>query len=357
MTHIDRDDLALIALAEFDLTEAERVHLSVCPQCALELISLQHTASVGRSARHISLTEPAGSVWAGIHSTLSLSGAVGAQPRLRDFVRPADAEAAGVVYDVYDASDNSEGCDVSERYDVSDGYDGYKVSDASAASDASEVSDLFPGSREASAGDPAIKVPARPVAALPVPVAELPVSPSPPPAAQPATPRASDSPARLRPRRRVRSTTRTWVRVLIAAAASLALLLAGFGAARWADALRPPATAPITFEAQLTPFPGWKASGSAAVEVTPGGHREVVVDLTGLAVATAAAPLREVWLIKADASGLISIGLLDGNIGHFDIPDGVDLAQYPLVDVSAEPDNGNPAHSGNSIVRGELHAM
>ncbi|WP_432432642.1 anti-sigma factor domain-containing protein [Cryobacterium breve] len=66
--------------------------------------------------------------------------------------------------------------------------------------------------------------------------------------------------------------------------------------------------------------------------------------------------LREVWLIKADASGLISIGLLDGNTGHFDIPDDVDLAQYPLVDVSAEPDNGNPAHSGNSIVRGELHA-
>lgn len=325
MTHIDRDDLALIALAEFDLTEAERVHLAACPQCALELISLQHTAAVGRSARHISLTEPAGSVWAGIHSTLSLSGAVGAQPRLRDFVRPADAAGSGAVYDVYDASDNS------EEYD------------------------LFPDSREASAGEPALTVPALPVAALAVPVAELPVSP-PPTAPQPAIPRTSDSPARLRPRRRVRSTTRTWVRVLIAAAASLALLLAGFGAARWADALRPPATAPITFEAQLTPFPGWQASGIAAVEATPGGHREVVVDLTGLTVVTAAAPLREVWLIKADASGLISIGLLDGNTGHFDIPDGVDLAQYPLVDVSAEPDNGNPAHSGNSIVRGQLHA-
>jgi hypothetical protein len=134
------------------------------------------------------------------------------------------------------------------------------------------------------------------------------------------------------------------------------LVLGGFVAARWFDATQQPATAPVTFEARLTPFPGWQASGSAEVEATPGGHREVVVDLTGLAVATAAAPLREVWLIKADASGLISIGLLDGNTGHFDIPDDVDLAQYPLVDVSAEPDNGNPAHSGNSIVRGELHA-
>ena len=81
-----------------------------------------------------------------------------------------------------------------------------------------------------------------------------------------------------------------------------------------------------------------------------------VAAAAALAGAAGSANLTEVWLIKADASGLISIGLLDGNTGHFDIPDGVDLTQYPLVDVSAEPDNGNPAHSGNSIVRGELHA-
>ena len=89
------------------------------------------------------------------------------------------------------------------------------------------------------------------------------------------------------------------------------------------------------------------------MEKAADGHREVVVDLTG---ATGSAPLREVWLIKADASGLVSIGLLDGATGRFSIPDGLDLAQYPLVDVSAEPDNGDPAHSGDSIVRGELHA-
>ncbi|MEB0288894.1 anti-sigma factor, partial [Cryobacterium sp. 10S3] len=74
------------------------------------------------------------------------------------------------------------------------------------------------------------------------------------------------------------------------------------------------------------------------------------VDLT--APATPDTSLREVWLIKADASGLISIGLLDGNTGRFDIPDTVDLTQYPLVDISAQPNNGNPAHSGNTIVRG-----
>ncbi|MEA9999458.1 anti-sigma factor [Cryobacterium sp. RTS3] len=344
MTHIDRDDLALIALAEFDLTEAERGHLAECPQCALELISLQHTAAVGRSARHVSLTEPSAAVWAGIHATLGLSAAVGTSPLLRDFVRPADAAGAGD-----DVGDLLEG----ER-ETSAGV----VSGAGSGIDAGIDSVVDAG---IDTGEPPTVEPpvVRPSAAHPPVLPQSTATPGGDPAVAdpPSTrPPASDSPAAMRPRRRRTARRRTGLRVLLAGAAAMVLVLGGFVAARWIDAMQQPATAPVTFEARLTPFPGWQASGSAEVEATPGGHREVVVDLTGLSVATAAAPLREVWLIKADASGLISIGLLDGNTGHFDIPDDVDLAQYPLVDVSAEPDNGNPAHSGNSIVRGELHA-
>jgi hypothetical protein len=86
----------------------------------------------------------------------------------------------------------------------------------------------------------------------------------------------------------------------------------------------------------------------------PDGTREVVVDIDEAAAGTAASPLREVWLLTADASGLVSIGFLDGTTGTFRVPAGVDLATYPVVDVSAEPDNGDPNHSGDSIVRGEL---
>jgi anti-sigma-K factor RskA len=64
--------------------------------------------------------------------------------------------------------------------------------------------------------------------------------------------------------------------------------------------------------------------------------------------------LREVWLLRADASGLVSLGLLDGATGRFSIPAGIDLAEFPVVDVSAEPADGNPGHSGDSIVRGTL---
>jgi hypothetical protein len=32
----------------------------------------------------------------------------------------------------------------------------------------------------------------------------------------------------------------------------------------------------------------------------------------------------------------------------------VDVGEYPVVDVSIEPTDGDPAHSGNSVVRGTL---
>lgn len=62
---------------------------------------------------------------------------------------------------------------------------------------------------------------------------------------------------------------------------------------------------------------------------------------------------QEVWLIKADASGLISLGPVRDD-STYDIPDTVDLEAYPIVDVSDEPIDGNPAHSGNTLCRGTL---
>ena len=40
--------------------------------------------------------------------------------------------------------------------------------------------------------------------------------------------------------------------------------------------------------------------------------------------------------------------------GTFALPAGLDLSEYPIVDVSDEPVDGNPAHSSVSIVRGTL---
>jgi hypothetical protein len=63
---------------------------------------------------------------------------------------------------------------------------------------------------------------------------------------------------------------------------------------------------------------------------------------------------REVWLITADASALVSLGVLDGTEQTFPVPADIDLKDYVLVDVSQEPVDGDANHSGDSIVRGEL---
>lgn len=108
----------------------------------------------------------------------------------------------------------------------------------------------------------------------------------------------------------------------------------------------------VLASAELDSFPGWDdAIGSATVEEGADGVRTVVVDLDAT---VPAGEVREVWLIRSDASGLVSLGLLDGASGRFVVPAGIDLDEFTLVDVSAEPVDGDPAHSGDSIVRGEL---
>lgn len=118
------------------------------------------------------------------------------------------------------------------------------------------------------------------------------------------------------------------------------------------DALRP-APAPVTVAAaDLQALPAWDgASGDATVTENAAGERVVSIDLASVADGEG---VREVWLLTPEVDGLISLGLLEGDSGEFVIPDGIDLTEYPIVDVSLEPVDGDPAHSGDSIVRGAL---
>ena len=144
------------------------------------------------------------------------------------------------------------------------------------------------------------------------------------------------------PRRRV--LTRVW-----ALAASF-VLVAGVGLGVWAVTQRVSLTE--IAQATLAPFPDHAtAEGTAIVEERPDGTFVVRVELSA---DTAPDTFREVWLITADASALVSLGVLDGTEQTFAIPADVDLNDYVLVDVSQEPVDGDPNHSGDSIVRGEL---
>lgn len=138
---------------------------------------------------------------------------------------------------------------------------------------------------------------------------------------------------------------------LTAAAAVAGLVVGGLGVSWWTG--RTPA-ASVLETASLAALPDWPdASGTAVVEESSDGERTLVVSIAGAGTGEG---YHEVWLIDTDVTKLVSLGVLHGDHGSFVLPDGLDLAEYPVVDVSEEPFDGNPAHSGDSIVRGILGA-
>ncbi len=60
------------------------------------------------------------------------------------------------------------------------------------------------------------------------------------------------------------------------------------------------------------------------------------------------------WLSDRNVERLVSLGTMTGDRASFPIPEGLDLDEYVIVDVSREHFDGDPTHSGDSIVRGTL---
>jgi hypothetical protein len=148
------------------------------------------------------------------------------------------------------------------------------------------------------------------------------------------------------PRRRI-----SWLAT--AAAACVGLVVGGGATYAVTAAQRDAAPPTIVAEASLAPLPGATATGSAEVVTTASGPR-VLVDVTGLAAPDG---YYEVWLLDPQGNRLVALGALDGSSrGSFAMPAGVAMSDYPVVDVSLEPPDGNPDHSHHSLVRGTLRA-
>jgi anti-sigma-K factor RskA len=93
-------------------------------------------------------------------------------------------------------------------------------------------------------------------------------------------------------------------------------------------------------------------AGARALVSEGGGTRTVRLAAHGLP-ANGHGSFYEVWMIR-DASHMVSLGTFrvgpDGR-GRVTLPVSVDPAEYPIMDVSLEPDDGNPAHSHDSVLR------
>ena len=83
----------------------------------------------------------------------------------------------------------------------------------------------------------------------------------------------------------------------------------------------------------------------------PTAGPELVVDVSDLSTGDG---FYEVWLIDPETFQMIGLGALTDSAGRFPIPEGLDLSRYTVVDISLEPLDGDPVHSTDSVVRGEL---
>jgi hypothetical protein len=113
---------------------------------------------------------------------------------------------------------------------------------------------------------------------------------------------------------------------------------------------QPVAAPPIVASTSLAALPKHQGDGEAEIVSTSSG-KELVVDVSNLSTGDG---FYEVWLIDPETFQMIGLGALADDAGRFPIPDGLDLSRYTVVDVSLEPFDGDPVHSRDSVVRGEL---
>lgn len=118
------------------------------------------------------------------------------------------------------------------------------------------------------------------------------------------------------------------------------------------------ASASLAYDSETFDALGAQARAGADLIAEDGMHSIAIVD-AALPAPEVGADL-EVWLIRPDDEGnvadLVSLGIVDpDDPGSLDVPTGYDPADYFVVDISVEPRDGDPAHSGRSILRGPLN--
>lgn len=110
----------------------------------------------------------------------------------------------------------------------------------------------------------------------------------------------------------------------------------------------------IVASAQLTPLPGDPNRGDAEATLNQSGSGyTITVKATGV---SNPAGFYEVWLLDEKNMGLVALGTLSPGQTEatFPVPQGVDLQTFNAVDISDEPLDGNPGHSGATVMRGTL---
>ena len=169
-------------------------------------------------------------------------------------------------------------------------------------------------------------------------------SPEPPPLVMPRTPPRSAGAGASRRRRRL------VLRPLVAVACAVVLLAAGIGLGAWLDRDPVPPVGRLALQPVGDLDPG--ASGNIAVS-----DDGVSVRVTGLRP-TDGDQFYELWLLGADKRliGLGSFQVGEDGAATLKLPLPVSPDSFQFFDLSLEPGDGDPGHSGVSVLRGPTAA-
>lgn len=155
----------------------------------------------------------------------------------------------------------------------------------------------------------------------------------------------------LEPRRRRAGGVPLW---LVGVAAALALVV-GLGLGRsTVSAPTPPVddSGAVVAAADLTALDSDDPRGRAEAVSDDGDIVTVSVSASSLGDASG---FHEVWLINVDGKRMVALGILArSDDGSFEVPRRLLDEGYRILDISVEPDDGDPTHSGVSLARGEL---
>jgi hypothetical protein len=138
-------------------------------------------------------------------------------------------------------------------------------------------------------------------------------------------------------------------RALVAVAAAVVVGLGATGAVWWRSS--PSAGPGSAIEAPLSPVATAGPGRGSVRMVEEHGQTTMTISVRGLPAATGG-HFYYAWLLDPTTNKMFALGLVDPSSGSsFDLADAV-VASYSAVDVSLETDDGDPAHSVTSVLRG-----
>lgn len=304
MPHPDADDLALLSLDEA-LGRSIDAHVAECAECSAEVESFRQTVDLAELSNYgENAPRPGEHVWAAIAAELGFANSQ----------LPASAVLTETAESVSDADSGPLLPTVQD--DTPDGTNG---------------SPPLPTVDDMPAGSHGSKPHLRAVPGT-------------------GSPQARDGAAAASST----SGPRRWSRWAAPMAAAVVGIAVGAGAVvvsqNRSDDVTIEATAP------LTPVVGGPLTADQQAQL---GKAQLLASPTGQEVRVNAADLPpsndsyEVWLFGDDGR-MVSLGTLAEGSGSFAVPEGISTREYRVVDVSDEPPDGNPLHSGVSLIRGSF---